>query len=243
MRFANQDLQYNSMAVMRFTNEDLQRAQKLYTYALICYIVGLFIWITQLPSIIQSFTMVSHGYIKRRKGEVIAFGIIELLFWIALPATVWMNMYRHWIGWPALLAWFIISLAFGIPRIIFSQDCDGIMESLQLKQQHPTQQPAVHVNLMPHNKPEVINCSPPPPTYTQPMPAVSGSAIKHLPSMESLAAELNIPKLFDLASAGIKTEDLLQMDFGESKKKYEISNEDYMKLKIYKKQHSRLMEV
>jgi len=99
------------------------------------------IWPCHLISIAMSLHMVNVKVIpERHRPAVIAFSVLELIAWIFLPAFVWYftcqieyvpyyfddryyeDSYEvcNWIGWPALVVWYVFGLAFGIPRVVYT---------------------------------------------------------------------------------------------------------------------------
>jgi len=108
------------------------------TAALILYILSTFgFWVCSLPSIIISLNMVSKRVIPyRNRAAVIACSIFELIGFVFLPLFVWYgnedcetfwtgysyytNCYFIWWGWIALIVWWVFTIAFGIPRIVYT---------------------------------------------------------------------------------------------------------------------------
>lgn len=107
-------------------------ANMLAVAALVTFFIGFFTFIVYLVSVIISLHMVRMKHIVKRRGEVIAFSVLELVAWAFVVTFSWYydvdcsyHSYRYtcytiWYGWISLVIWGVFLLAFGIPRIIFT---------------------------------------------------------------------------------------------------------------------------
>jgi len=119
------------------TSTNVDRSQQG-SACLICFIIGFFIWIAYLPSIIISFQLVvtKKQISPSRAKAVLAFAILELIAWLFVPAFIWYSdiycyteinldgydievCYDFWYGWISLIVFYTFALCFGIPRVIF----------------------------------------------------------------------------------------------------------------------------
>jgi len=104
-----------------------------------CYIFGLFFWVPYIISIIISLMFVHRQYIVEKKGAVIALAVMELIFWLFVPAFSWYSIPNCWydyynyercdyfyFGWISFVFLFFFGLVFGIPRVIFTQRCERL---------------------------------------------------------------------------------------------------------------------
>ena len=113
----------------------IDTAKELRVVALVCYIIGMFTFVIHVPSIAISLHMVRVGHIVKKKDEVLAFGILELIAWVFVCAFGWYyqylvcydydtygNYYPYycltWLGWIAIVVWWVFGIAFGIPRVV-----------------------------------------------------------------------------------------------------------------------------
>jgi len=114
-------------------------SKSLANNALIWYILGIFTWFLIIPSIVCSMRLAFRGLVKR-KGLLYICSVIELIAWLAVPATSWMTVTkctphptdsydyvseelqcdRLWVGWITILVWEAVTLLVGIPRMVLS---------------------------------------------------------------------------------------------------------------------------
>jgi len=114
-------------------------ANGLMIAAVITYFVSYWLFITQIASIAISLHMVRKGYIVKHKATVFTLSMLELIGWIFVPAFAWYTeevcsytydsayytytytyCVYYWLGWIAFIIWGVFTLAFGIPRIVFT---------------------------------------------------------------------------------------------------------------------------
>jgi len=102
---------------------------------LVMYIVGMVTFVTHPVSIALSLHLVKTGRIQKRRSEVLWFSFIELGVWLLCACMSWLYTtdysyvwyvpystqvdYYYW-GYIFIIIWFVFSLGFGIPRVIFS---------------------------------------------------------------------------------------------------------------------------
>jgi len=126
------------------------KANKLIVAMLITYALSLWVFVTQPASIAISLHMVRTGRIVKRRSEVLAFSILELIGWVFVPAFSWYSdyhcnsyyygypyyytsyscTYEYW-GWIAFVVWAAFTLAFGIPRVVFTARHDKDNRTVQ----------------------------------------------------------------------------------------------------------------
>ncbi len=101
--------------------------------------------------------------------------------------------------------------------------CENHARLYHLKESTQTHraEPAVLIN-QPDNEPRPLGTS----------------QIREAPSLDTLAAELEIPTLF-LYSKELTTQDLLSMNYEQLSKQYGLTTDDYMKIKKFKNQMNK----
>eukprot|EP00026_Physarum_polycephalum_P014258 Phypoly_transcript_14751.p1 GENE.Phypoly_transcript_14751~~Phypoly_transcript_14751.p1 ORF type:complete len:186 (+),score=9.38 Phypoly_transcript_14751:377-934(+) len=103
-----------------------------YVATLVTFIVGLFTYFPYLVSLILTFIMVNKGYVSgARKAVVLTMAIIELIAWLFCASFAWYTTYFIWLGWTAIVFWFVVALSCGIPRVIFLRRRDAKYQQMQ----------------------------------------------------------------------------------------------------------------
>jgi len=155
----------------------------------------------------------------------------------------------NYTGWIAIVVWFVACLAFGIPRTIMTSQIDGVAPNgvVAPKPVVPVAFAGVAVqgsNYVAQQQP-VVYAAPPTfipaqvpvsaaPAYQPPVAAAP--PMRRLPSLETLASELNMPTLLQATKVpGMTSERLFSTPFNVLSDEIKISAEEYLRLKEYKK--------
>jgi hypothetical protein len=133
------------------TTMSLEHAKRLYAATLVCFVLGLFTWFSDLPSIALTLHMVVKGHIVRHKVALILLSVVELLMWLVFPCFIWYfsiedkcvseastsiditndcgdNFFN---SWRAAILVFVSMLGLGITRILLSRTFDGCHPNVQ----------------------------------------------------------------------------------------------------------------
>jgi len=133
--------------------------------SMICYFLTFWFFIPHAISVAYSLHMVRRGWIVRKRNEVLAFSILELIAFAFVCGFSWFfeeycytsyygyydyynYCYVDWLGWISFVVWGVFVLAFGIPRIMFTWNYDGSKQQQQQQQvvyAQPAPAPAMNV--------------------------------------------------------------------------------------------------
>jgi len=112
------------------------RGRILAVACLILYVVSWISMISSVASIAISLHMVKKRFVVKKKPEVLAFSILELIAFAFVLSFSWFtethcytyyNGYNYWytecnyewLGWISFVIWGAFNLAFGVPRTVF----------------------------------------------------------------------------------------------------------------------------
>ncbi|KAI3656099.1 hypothetical protein MP638_000635, partial [Amoeboaphelidium occidentale] len=244
-----------------------QTSARLQRGSIICYTIGMIYFVPHLASVFMGFDMVNRGYVVRRRVIVLILLWMELIAWLTVPCTIWItgpicyNCSDTWLGWIGLVAWFIVALSVGIPRLILTSQLDGpnLKQEVigQALQRFPQVAQQVEMALRSSSTaastapyPSAPYPSAPPqsfkareadglPGYAEaiaPVPAAGSSSAPHRAarrmSLETLALELNIPNLLLLKNIGV--DQVLEYKYNDLNQIIQITPEEYLRLKAFK---------
>lgn len=234
----------------------LKESQKLGTLCQWLYALAFFLFITDLASIALSLDLARRRIIQRRRWDVIGLSILELLCWLLVPCTVWITVSgdagqdRVWRGWIVLPIWYACLLALGIPRVLFSQEFDGLdtyasTRTRRMSSGEIRSALALDKRLSPKNKKKPVTSSDEVSSastlgsdtvmLSQSTSAINYGKLNAGMSLETLAMELHIPKLFQLTASGQTTLSILGLNFVDLKALCGITEEEYLRIKTFKK--------
>jgi hypothetical protein len=250
-------LQENGLQLQATSEMEISAAKKCATTVLVLHLLSYFIFILSPISCAFSLVMASKGYIKPVNSKLVKIcAIAEIL-------TLILGIILLTVFGPYVLTLFGGSLLLcGIYRTILSQDIAHLQKNAaQLQVVHSGSHPQEYSNSFSmaavHPSEGAM-----PPSYTLNVPQTNAMTASpqlrtlqgragHIapessaqakppqswPSMESLALELNISCLLSLAKSGCSTADLLSRNYDELRSEIGITQEEYQRLKDYKKRN------
>jgi len=116
---------------------------KAHVWALRCLILHLLSFVLVIPQIISigiSLYMVKKSFVIKRKGEVTALSVIELIAFAFLCSFIWYYQVdcaddffrdelickKEWKGWIGIVVWGTFAIGFGIPRVLICWNYERI---------------------------------------------------------------------------------------------------------------------
>ena len=117
---------------MTAVEEKKAHAQSLYLGSLICFILGIFMYLPLVASSSLSLVLLSNGYVVKRSKIIRIMSIIEIILYVVAPFAIYAVISPRaadtGIILASLLVWLATVLTLGIIRLNASAYFDGVFE-------------------------------------------------------------------------------------------------------------------